>query len=313
MGPRVISGAAVWPACVDLSRRPGRRFGAIAYVSITGADLLASWGEGDVIVCNASDAALRSGSTSPKALRRLRERGVDVRSHKGLHAKVLIVGSEAIVGSMNASTSSAGRLLEAAVVLQDKKSVEQARDFVRDVMADSVHVDKTFLTAADLTYRPPRFLGGGESGGSEDDPPDRPPVRLRTARWLKGEAPPSVQETIEANELTIELDPPSRYRIDNSWDRARWARKGDWVLWVQDDFTLAPQECVLVKKAAGRSSQWVSFWREDRTCRSKRWSREVLPELRAHGWGGQLGDTVTGGPAAAAAFELWDLQYPPED
>ena len=60
---------------------------------------------------------------------------------------------------MNASTRSAGQLLEAAVVLDDHKSVERAREFMRGVMANSVRVDEAFLAAADLIYRPPRFPG----------------------------------------------------------------------------------------------------------------------------------------------------------
>src|SRR5262249_13119865 len=58
---------------------------------------------------------VRKGLTCPEELLKLRGKGVRVFGCKDLHAKVFVFDDVAVVGSSNASASSAGTLIEAGV------------------------------------------------------------------------------------------------------------------------------------------------------------------------------------------------------
>src|SRR5690349_2161173 len=85
---------------------------AVAYWGGGGSKLLPLL-RGSTVVVDMSLSAVRSGQTNPSDLLRLMKRGVDVHSVANLHAKVLVCGKTAFVGSANASSHSAGCLLEA--------------------------------------------------------------------------------------------------------------------------------------------------------------------------------------------------------
>ncbi len=112
LGEQLIMGA-VWERLGTLLPRGGRKYVAIAYV--TAPDLL-SIGSGDLVVVDASPAAVASGGTDPSALRRWAEAGADVRSRSGVHAKIIVTRSSTVVGSANASANSAEYLSEAVLV-----------------------------------------------------------------------------------------------------------------------------------------------------------------------------------------------------
>ncbi len=85
---------------------------AISYVGRS-ADELLLLGVGDSVVFDGSDEALRGGLSSPAALRRWHDAGVQLYSLAGLHAKILLVEDTTgrvrphlLVGSMNLSRHS---------------------------------------------------------------------------------------------------------------------------------------------------------------------------------------------------------------
>src|SRR4051794_33635437 len=89
---RIVTGAGVWPAITAVLKTRKRKLVAVAFLGSDAPDLLATLGREDLLVCDASRRALKSGATSPDALQVFLDRGVRVRSHPRLHAKIYISG-----------------------------------------------------------------------------------------------------------------------------------------------------------------------------------------------------------------------------
>lgn len=126
---------------------------AIAYVTDTSALTLR---DGDCLVVNSSEEALRAGSTDPRVLRECLKAKVDLYSAPRLHAKVIAFDSAAFVGSMNASHSSRNRLIECAFLTKDMTHVSQARAFVNLLASQAIKINMEFLDRALDTYVRPR-------------------------------------------------------------------------------------------------------------------------------------------------------------
>lgn len=138
---RIITGN-VWTQLRALIKSNDRKVAAIAYVS-KGTPL--SFGDGDILVCDASDAAIKSGETDAVTLRRFRQNGAGIFSCENLHAKTLVSGSLVIVGSANLSASSENRLLEACLITTRSQIRSQARVFIHETMKVAKPVDEAFL------------------------------------------------------------------------------------------------------------------------------------------------------------------------
>ncbi|MET4085614.1 hypothetical protein [Bradyrhizobium sp. S3.5.5] len=106
---RVLLSEEIWTVARKLAQGSPVRKLAIAYVTEDRVGLR----KGDILVCDASDRMIRMGQTDAKLLKRLHKDGVAIHSVPGLHAKVMLFGKHAIVGSANMSGS---RLTEAAAV-----------------------------------------------------------------------------------------------------------------------------------------------------------------------------------------------------
>lgn len=146
---------------------------AVAYLS----NPALRFSEGDVLIVDASDEAIKGGQTSAAALRAAFGSGADVYSWPGLHAKVYVLGAEVFVGSANASQNSKG-LMEAVVRTNDLGVVAQAIAFVDALARKADKVDEAFLVRIEAIRVAPR-LGGASSK----------PLDVRTQRtWLVGVA-----------------------------------------------------------------------------------------------------------------------------
>lgn len=132
----------VWKQIASLARACKRRSAALAYVS---TDNYVSFKKGDILVCDASDAAIKSGETSAAILARYYKKGVQLYSRTSLHAKVLVMGSKAILGSSNLSQSSAHSLREATLLTSRPTVVSQAKAFVHMVKNEAEQIDRTFI------------------------------------------------------------------------------------------------------------------------------------------------------------------------
>lgn len=146
----IVSG--VWPDIKRAAATAGPRFAAIAFIGKGAFDsLLHRFGSRDVLVVNASDAALKAHATSPTELRRFVNKGVSVWSVENLHAKVIATASHAIVGSANASRNSE-LSQEAAIISTQASVITGIVDFVTDLEEVATAVDADFLERAEAIW-----------------------------------------------------------------------------------------------------------------------------------------------------------------
>ena len=115
----------------------------VAYIGSDAPNILALR-RGDKLVCDASDTAIRGGMTSADALRTYLNRGVELYSVSGLHAKVVIGSRWVWIGSANASTSSEN-LLEASVRVTDVETRRDVRSWAVDLMTEDAAVSRLDL------------------------------------------------------------------------------------------------------------------------------------------------------------------------
>jgi hypothetical protein len=146
---------AIWPSLTRLARKQIGHV-AVAYLG-KGAQRLLPLKANSTLVVDASDAAVRSGLTDPVELMRYVRKGVRVHSAAALHAKVFVFGSTTVVGSTNASTSSATRLIEGAVRLDDRHVATAARAFIDNLLGEKLELP--MLRRLATIFRPARFLG----------------------------------------------------------------------------------------------------------------------------------------------------------
>lgn len=149
--------SSVWDKITQLVQKyDGPWLAAIAYFG-QNADKLLPAREGSRLVVNASEAAIKAGQTHPASLLRLVKAGVKIYSIKNLHAKVVVVGRKAVVGSANASMHSANGLVEAVALISETNAVATARHFIGDLCQQQL-TPKRLGQLAKL-YMPPVFTG----------------------------------------------------------------------------------------------------------------------------------------------------------
>jgi hypothetical protein len=138
-------GTSPWVAITkDVARkRRGPVVAAISYVGVRASEVL-PLREGDFLICDASERAIKQGVTSAKALASYLRIGVKVFSHEGLHSKVVATESFAWVGSANASRNSRDNLTEASVRIEGPACREAFR------WALSLATEDTELSAQDV-------------------------------------------------------------------------------------------------------------------------------------------------------------------
>ncbi|HSU56673.1 MAG TPA: phospholipase D-like domain-containing protein [Candidatus Dormibacteraeota bacterium] len=117
----------LWPKVRSFTRTARRVQAAIAYLS---TDKYLRLKSGDVLVVDASHHAVSCGETSASTLQKLRRRGVVIFHYNNLHAKVVVADNKAVIGSANASASSAHTLFETAVLTTDPNLVSQTKSLL---------------------------------------------------------------------------------------------------------------------------------------------------------------------------------------
>lgn len=132
----------VWKTVGPIARSCDKRIAALAYVS--SSDHL-NFKVGDTSVCDASNSAVSCGETSATVLAGFFKKGVHLYSRPGLHAKVVVMGSKALIGSTNLSDSSANHLREAALLTARPTVVSQAKAFVHLVKHEATKIGPRFL------------------------------------------------------------------------------------------------------------------------------------------------------------------------
>lgn len=123
----------LWPRVKAKAAKARRRQAVMAYVT---SDLL-SFKAGDLLVVDASTAAIKAGETDAKLLQKLARRGVAIYRCPNLHAKVLLLDDVAVIGSGNMSASSRDRLVEAAFMTDAPTVVSGVASLIEQIRAQS--------------------------------------------------------------------------------------------------------------------------------------------------------------------------------
>jgi hypothetical protein len=146
----------IWKQVCSYARDAKRRLVAVAYVTTDGH---MGFKRNDVLICDASDRAIRGGETSARILHTLSRRGIEIRSRPDLHAKTAVFGRWALVGSCNLSVTSAD-LTELALLTDRKQVVAQTTAFVHALRESSEKIDDDFLRRIlKIKVRQPRRRG----------------------------------------------------------------------------------------------------------------------------------------------------------
>jgi hypothetical protein len=134
----------LWVTLSARFQRARRLRAAIAYVTTSHF----GFRKGDTLICDGSDQSIMNGATAVACLRELLERGVDVYSYAGLHAKVAVIDDCALIGSANMSASAGVRTCEASLLTDDAQVVGLIVGFIERIRSDSERIDRAFLDRA---------------------------------------------------------------------------------------------------------------------------------------------------------------------
>lgn len=147
----------LWSDLSKLAKGRKRIQAAISYVTARHLDFVA----GGVLVCDASDRAIKGGLTSAKTLRSFFKRGAEIYSFPGLHSKVAVIDSFALVGSANLSGNAGIGTCEAALLTDDAQIRGLVLGFIERVKSESTRVTAQFLKRIEaLPVTKAVFIGG---------------------------------------------------------------------------------------------------------------------------------------------------------
>lgn len=132
----LLDGDRLWDQIERLAK--GSR-SVVAVVGFVGRnpDRLFRWPRKATLVADLSDGRVREGVTSARGALKLARRGVEIRSYPSLHSKVLLFDRAAVVGSMNLSEESRGRLEEAGVLLRRPQELQAVRAYVERIRREA--------------------------------------------------------------------------------------------------------------------------------------------------------------------------------
>lgn len=117
-----------------------------------------SFKDGDILVCDVSEQAIKSGETSAKTLKVFFEAGATLYSCPKLHAKILTCGNLTIIGSANLSANAERYLTEASLLTNRLQVRSQARVFIDRVISNSEPIDQKrleYICSIPVIVRPP--------------------------------------------------------------------------------------------------------------------------------------------------------------
>lgn len=210
----------LWPVAAKLARKAQTRSAAIAYVTAE----TVKFGEGDVLVVDATRKAITSGETTAKVLLDAHDAGAKIYNCPNLHAKLLVMDDTAIIGSGNLSGNSPD-LHECAILTDQSSVVGQALAYIQQLRECSRLLNRRELVA--LT-KLPVVRRGGRGQGKVKMSPTR---KLGTRRWLVGLTPideermPSADQAAHARALSKLAAKLEKDRDELCWIRLRGSSK----------------------------------------------------------------------------------------
>jgi len=162
----------IWHQIATLAKKSSKKLAALAYVS---SSEFVSFKKGDILICDASEQAIRSGETSATVLSKFYNAGAQIYSCPYLHAKVLICDKNVLIGSCNLSLSSAQVLRELAVLTTDSSTRSQVVAYIHAIKDSSFPIDETIL---EKLLKIPVVKRKGIRGVK------RPPINLGNRTWI---------------------------------------------------------------------------------------------------------------------------------
>jgi hypothetical protein len=228
----------LWNEIKRLAGSRGKQRAAVAYVS---DDTIVKFGEGDLLVADATDGAISSGQTSALLIEKAFERGTQVFSLEGLHSKVMLFGDTAVIGSANISKNSVNLHVEAGLVTDNPGIVSMARAFVEAAKQKAVKVDDKFIAR----IKKIKVVRGGWAKGKNKKKKKNKVLDPGNQYWLvgvpEGDFSEDVMEKIEKGEQEAEKKKSSSsaeiefiYCFSNDGFR-KSAKPGDLIVMMKFD------------------------------------------------------------------------------
>lgn len=224
----------LWPEIKKLAKKSMRRLAAVAYVT---TDEYIRFRRNDILVVDASDERIHAGNTSSAILRAAFNRGVQLFSVRGLHAKVFVFDRTAVIGSANVSDASIS-LIEAGIITNEHGTVAQSASLIHQLAERGTRIDDSFLTRIEAIKVSPRRSGRKRRRRTTSIGIAENRTWLVNVTEQDEEKFPDEQELAEAGErkaeqfLNTEGDGVSWMRWTGSSKFQREARQGDSVIQV---------------------------------------------------------------------------------
>jgi hypothetical protein len=263
-------GPSPWPHITRAIRTRGARYAAIGYLGQDAPELL-PLRAGDLLVVNASKAAIRAHATSPAALTYYVERGVRVLSSPTLHAKVIVTNRWAVIGSANASENST--LADDAVIITDDPDIiASVRTFI-DSLDEITEVDQVFLDDAILEWEIGRAVPlPGVTGRVRTDTDFLPTqvVRMFVTHAVDYQPTHTEQQILDTQRGRHSQagGPVVKYQLESlRLDTPGTIRRGDAIVFVStgDEWIYAPAVVISDPMRIPRSGGAVLFFLRTRT------------------------------------------------
>lgn len=258
----------LWDALGSKPKDEARSYVAVAYLRSAPFERL-PLKPNSLLVVNCNESTVKGGATDPREVKKYLDHGVRVHNVSNLHAKVLVLGTRAFVGSANISRSSEG-LLEAAVTSTDRTLVNECKQFVQSLEGEEItprEIER--LTPLFVTKRLTRQRARKPKGDScrrKVVPQHNPLWAIRTVlgSWQDidyevEESTKPVAEEVSSHDFRVT---DFRWPGDNS-AFANGVRAGDVVLQVHKGssrgFVLQPPQRVVLVKAYKNRKRLLVF------------------------------------------------------
>jgi hypothetical protein len=247
-----------WKAIKKELQRQKRRevIAVVAYVGV-GAPSVMPLRRGDLLVCDASQAAIKRRLTSADALARFHRAGVTIFSAPGLHAKVISSPTSAWIGSANASENSRDNLIEASTRITGPEA-RKLRTW-----AESLATEDASLSAADLRTLKALPLDPMRTGPSRTVIPSRPPKGLDSLWFLETEPDSSaIGEQLRSSTRQTAMVAARAAGFATAltglhyFDRPK-VKVGDWVIEIASNRVKRPAVVVRIARQGNRYMVWM--------------------------------------------------------
>lgn len=212
--------ADTWPKLSQLTADCGKITAAIAYVTAEHLRLK----KDDVLVCDASDKAIRAGMTDAGTLANLVRAKVKVYSIKGLHVKMGSFDQQVFIGSANMSANAGTSSLEATLLTTDFQVRSMVNAHIAQLLAIAEPVDARFVKRIKQLPVSPRAGPWPEYEGH----PLETSRRAAQVWWLSSSAiGPRALKSLQERQPQVARGAASRLR--NDVDEAVRQAAEDWV------------------------------------------------------------------------------------